>query len=128
MTLFLAAYLPAQAAIYMILAKTADTQVDPLTWLIYNAGSLGLVFFLMLIGQLHPKYVVQRLEKENAQQAALIAGFMQSITGNALPALAKTAEALEARPDPTEQLAAQIEQFRTQASDLISRIERGGKP
>lgn len=111
------------AATWTILATGAEG-IDPTTWLIYNVGSIGLVFALMVSGVLKTKWEVQGLErawdKERdelksrvdglearlLQRDKLAEGLLQQLTGSTIPALNRQAQVFEQLPHQLPQLPA----------------------
>lgn len=73
------------------------TQADPLAILL-NYGGLGIFLVLLITGQVRTKSEVENYKAQLTQQQRIIDAFTMNITGQTLPALAKSTQVLEHLP------------------------------
>lgn len=103
----------------------ATATVDPLTWLIYNAGALGVVFALLVTGQLRTKAEVTHLLHEIESKDKVIEAFQLQLTGHTLPALAQSARILEAIPSgESSALLAELRTAHKETAELRQQLEK----
>lgn len=102
----------------------ADNGVtDPLAWLV-NLGVAGIVIVLLVTGKLRTGKEVEHLLAEIAAKDQVIAAFQQQLTGNTLPALARSTQVLEAIPASDRLLHQQVRQAQQEVAELARNIER----
>lgn len=99
------------------------TVSDPLTWLV-NLGVAGIVIVLLVTGQLRTKWEVNALMKQIADQEQVIRDFQDALIGKTLPALARSAQVLEAIPSSERGLQDDLHQTRGEMAELIARLEQ----
>lgn len=110
-------------AVGVVLETTVS---DPLAWLV-NLGVAGIVIVLLVTGQLRTKWEVNALDKRIADQDKVIKEFQDALIGQTLPALARSAQVLEAIPSSERGLQDELHQTRGDMAELISRLERLAK-
>jgi len=110
----------------LVLLATTSASGDPLTWLV-NLGVAGVVIALLVTGQLRTKSEVENLQAQIAQQAHLIEGFQNQLTGNTIPALTKFVQLAETIPANTAQMQADMEEVTRALQDLLNKAEEGRK-
>lgn len=106
----------------LIMWEASSATSDPLTWLI-NLGVAGIVIVLLITGKLRTGKEVEHLLEEIASLKQVLSATQAQLTGHALPALAKSAEALESIP--TNQLATvqeQVMELSKQVSKLAEKM------
>ena len=95
------------------------TDADPLLILL-NYGVAGVMLVLFATGMVRTRAEVQDLRTTIADQSKLIDAMRQQLTGQTLPALARSAQVLEAFPTSEQQL---ITELRT----TVKRLEELGR-
>jgi hypothetical protein len=117
------AVIDAHPALFSVAAST-----DPTTILI-NYGALGIMLVFVMTGQFRTKSEVQNLREQIADYRAIIAGF-QAQANQAVPALARSAQVLEAIPNKEAGLLEEIRQAEERMVALVTRLEAaaGDKP
>lgn len=114
--------LPEGLAAMVTLLESNPTGVDPLSWLVYNAGAFGIVFLMFATGQVYSKKTVDRIiatlevagtsqEAENQwlrdqviQRDKILEGFRLQLMGQTIPAINQTARVFEQLPAGSEGL------------------------
>lgn len=97
------------------------TTTDPTTILI-NYGALGIMLGLVATGWFRTKSEVQALQRQIDDYRAIIAGF-QAQANQAVPALARSAQVLEAIPNKEAGFLDEIRQTEARMVALVSRLE-----
>lgn len=100
---------------------SAVTSTDPTTVLI-NYGALGIMLGLVATGWFRTKSEVQALQRQIDDYRAIIAGF-QAQANQAVPALARSAQVLEAIPNKEAGFLDEIRQAEARMVDLVARLE-----
>lgn len=103
---------------------------DPTTILI-NYGALGIMLVFVMTGQFRTKSEVQNLQRQIDDYRTIIQGF-QAQANQAVPALARSAQVLEAIPNKEAGFLDEIRQAEARMVALVSRLEaatrQGGQP
>ena len=130
--------------VWAMLIPMATT--DPLALLI-NYGLAGIIILLLVVGQLRTRAEVEaikdasarevsNLTQINAEQNRLIIALQHSLTGGALPAMARSTQILEALPQAENTLLHEVENVRREMVELVDQVrastrdsrESGGGP
>lgn len=117
-------------AAFITLATNGSTEsADPATWLIYNGGALGVIMLLVVTGQLRTKAEVNQLnarivslEAQLGQKDELIKAFQTQLTGQTLPALARSAQVIEHLPHNEAAVRDELRLTRDRVSELASQL------
>jgi hypothetical protein len=117
------AFIDAHPALFSVASSA-----DPTTILI-NYGALGIMLLFVMTGQFRTKSEVQNLREQIADYRAIIAGF-QAQANQAVPALARSAQVLEAIPNKEAGVLEEIRQAEQRMVALVARLEAasGEKP
>lgn len=94
---------------------------DPVTILI-NYGALGIMLIFVMTGQFRTKSEVQNLQRQIDDYRTIIAGF-QAQANQAVPALARSAQVLEAIPNKEAGFLEEIRQTEARMVELVRRLE-----
>lgn len=94
---------------------------DPVTILI-NYGALGIMLVFVMTGQFRTKSEVQNLQRQIDDYRAIIQGF-QAASNQAVPALARSAQVLEAIPRQGAGTLDEIRQAEARMVALVARLE-----
>ena len=97
------------------------SSADPTTILI-NYGALGIMLVFVMTGQFRTKSEVQALRDQIADYRAIISGF-QAQANQAVPALARSAQVLEAIPNKEAGMLDEMRQTEARMVDLVARLE-----
>lgn len=94
---------------------------DPTTILI-NYGALGIMLVFVMTGQFRTKSEVQNLREQIDDYRTIIHGF-QAQANQAVPALARSAQVLEAIPNKEAGFLEEIRQTEARMVALVARLE-----
>lgn len=114
----------------LLVAWETTATDDPVAWLV-NLGVAGIVIVLLVTGRLRTGKEVEHLLEEIAAKDQIISAFQAQLTGHTLPALARSAQVLEAIPTSEHALMSQLRDAQREVADLAVRLERlsrGGSP
>jgi type II secretory pathway pseudopilin PulG len=117
------AIIDAHPALFSVAASA-----DPTTILI-NYGALGIMLVFVMTGQFRTKSEVQNLQRQIEDYREIIRGF-QAQANQAVPALARSAQVLEAIPNKEAGVLEEIRQAEQRMVALVARLEAasGDKP
>lgn len=111
-------------------AGELTTGADPFNW-VTGLGFPGVIIALLITGYLRTKPEVDRLVADNRakdkvieRKDEIIISLQTTITQQALPALARSTEVLEAIPSSETGLVAQLRQTQLGLNSAIERLER----
>lgn len=99
----------------------AVESADPATILI-NYGALGVIVVLYVSGLIPSKNEVKNLKEQNAELRAIIAAF-QAQASQTVPALARSAQVLEAIPTQAAGSLEEVRQTEARMLDILARLE-----
>ena len=94
---------------------------DPATILI-NYGALGIMLVFVMTGQFRTKSEVQNLQRQIEDYRQIIHAF-QTQANQAVPALARSAQVLEAIPSKEAALLEEVRQAEARMVSLVARLE-----
>lgn len=94
---------------------------DPLTILV-NYGALGIMVIFVMTGQFRTKSEVQALQRQIDDYRTIIHGF-QAQANQAVPALARSAQVLEAIPTQGAGVLDEIRQIEARIAGHVARLE-----
>lgn len=95
---------------------------DPMSVLI-NYGFGGLMILLIILGQLRTKAEVESLKEINAEQREIIRTFQNQMSTQTLPAMARSAQVLEAIPSKEAEMLDELKETHRAMSTLVDRVE-----
>lgn len=101
------------------------SSADP-TAILVNYGFGGVMILLVITGQLRTKSEVQNLQRQIDDYRAIIQGF-QAQANQAVPALARSAQVLEAIPNKEAGFLDEIRQTETRMVALVARLEAAAR-
>jgi hypothetical protein len=107
----------------LLIALDTGPTTDPLAWLV-NLGVAGIVIVLLVTGKLRTGKEVDHLLEEIAAKDQVIAAFQLQLTGTTLPALARSAQVLEAIPASDRALHQRLRDAQEQVAHLARQLEQ----